>query len=67
MLWNNDISLILLKMSSKYKAQVALLLTELLTEIFIILYIEALTSEISQIDILESYLVLSIKSQESIT
>lgn len=54
-------------MSSKYKAQVALLLTELLTEIFIILYIEALTSEISQIDILESYLVLSIKSQESIT
>lgn len=39
-LWNNEISLILVKMSSKYKAPVALLLTELLTEIFIILYID---------------------------
>lgn len=37
-LWINETSLILVKMSSKCKTQVALLLTELLTEIFIILY-----------------------------
>lgn len=41
MLWNNEISLTLVKRSSKYKAQVvSLLLTELLTEIFIIRYID---------------------------
>lgn len=38
MLWTYETLLILVKMSSKCKAQVALLLTELLTEIFIVLY-----------------------------
>lgn len=60
--WNNEISLILVKMSSKYKAQVALLKFSLFFTLA-----EALTGEISQTDALESYLVLPIKSREGVT
>lgn len=56
MLWNNEISLILAKMSCKYKAQVVLLLTEI--SLFFSLT-ETLTGEISQTDVLESYFFTS--------